>query len=91
MAQCPSCGSFNVQKISPWAMFLTLFASGGCLVWLATRFPPLWFLAGIALLFSFFVLIGKSSWRCLDCRHAWVSKRGAEEHEKQHERSPKKQ
>ena len=55
---------------------LTLLASGGCLVWLATRFY-FWFLAGIILLFIF-VLIGKSSWRCLDCKHAWVAKKGME-------------
>ena len=83
LLQCPHCGSYHVQKISSWAMALTLLASGGCLVWLATRFPPLWFLAGIALLFSLFVLMGKSSWRCLDCKHAWVTKKGEKNQVKQ--------
>ena len=78
MSQCPRCGSHDVQKISSWSRFLTLLASGGCLVWLATMFPPLWILAGIVLLFSLYVLIGKVSWRCLDCKHAWVAKKGVE-------------
>ncbi|OPZ75016.1 MAG: hypothetical protein BWY80_00335 [Firmicutes bacterium ADurb.Bin456] len=90
MLQCPHCGSYNVQKISTWAMSLTLLVSGGCLVWLATRFPLLWFLAGIAILFSVFVLAGKSSWRCLDCKHTWVTKKDVEKQAKQEKKGNKK-
>jgi hypothetical protein len=90
LSRCPRCGSYNVKKISSWSMFLTLLASGGCLVWLATRFPPLWVLAGIVLLFSFFVLIGKSSLRCLDCKHAWVAKKGVEKQVRQENKEKEK-
>ena len=72
---CPRCGSNRVQKISKWAMVMSLFGAGGCLLWIGIFFPPLWLLVPIILIASFVMMFGKSTWQCQDCKKTWIAKK----------------
>lgn len=77
-SRCPRCDSNRVQKISKWASFLALFGSAGCLMWVAILFPPLWIAVPVLIILAFFMLLGKDTWQCQDCKKTWIVKKAKE-------------
>lgn len=69
--QCPRCGSYNTQKASKLAVFLTLFGSGGCLIWVGFLFWPLWIFAGLLILASPLGFLVPKMTICRECNYSW--------------------
>lgn len=69
--QCPRCGSYKTQRVSKLGIFLILFGSGGCLVWLGFLFPPIWILSGLLILASPLGFIIPKMTICQECNYSW--------------------
>lgn len=71
--QCPRCDSYNTQKASKLAVFLTLFGSGGCLIWVGFLFWPVWILAAALVLASPLGFFVPKVTICKECKYSWKS------------------
>ena len=69
--QCPRCGSYKTQRVSKLGIFLILFGSCGCLVWLGFLFPPIWILSGLLILASPLGFIIPKMTICQECNNSW--------------------
>jgi hypothetical protein len=42
------------------------------MIWVGILFPPLWIAVPILIILSFFMLLGKDTWQCQDCKKTWI-------------------
>lgn len=69
--QCPRCNSYKTEKSNKFIIFLSLFATGGCLIWVGFLFPLIWIIAALLILVSPLGFLVPKMTTCNDCKYSW--------------------